>query len=80
MSRCTYDAAPGEEPRVGDVLRTKSGILHLVVACRQVRSRVCAHRFALELAPYSTPEGGTDGRRVLPFFWYPRGRRRRPDD
>lgn len=72
MGRCTYDADPRREPRVGDVLRTKRGNLHLVMSCRQVRSRVSSSRWDLRL------EGVADAgeRRVLPLVWYPRGRKR----
>lgn len=73
MSRITYDALGGDEPRAGDVLRTKRGCTWLVEASRQVRSRVSASRWALQVRPVvELPTGA----RVLSLVWYPRGQAR----
>jgi hypothetical protein len=74
MTRVTYDADPGVTPERGDFLRTKRGILRVIVGARQVRSRVAGNRWALEVAHWGgdLPECA----RALPLSWYPRGRRR----
>lgn len=74
MGRVTYDAGPAGEPRVGDVLRTERGHEHLVVSCRQVRSRVSPSRWALVTRPVGVYD--PEEHRVLPLRWHPRGRRR----
>lgn len=74
-SRCTYDAAPGIAPRVGDALVTTRGVRYRIATARRVRSRVSPSRWALTMV---RGEGPLPGGRWLSLRWYPRGRRRAP--
>lgn len=74
--KITYDCGGGEEPRVGDYLRTRTGRTYFIHASRQVRSRIHASRFSLTVEVAPADLVGARLGRVLPLVWYPRGRKK----